>query len=148
MGIDRVGGQRFGMRRQTLEPGVLVGRKHREHAAGEREHFLLLEDDLVLVGVEFAVAPGQLFCHFEVARNGRRLIVAAGMHGTDAKFFRQGNDFIARAAVAHDQVASKATQFGVQLGQADMDETQTPVILWQLIEDIGVVDKHAIHLLR
>ncbi len=76
------------MGRQALEPGILIGRKHREYAAGEREHFLLLEDDLVLVGMEGAVAPGQLFGHREIAGNGRRFMVGAGMHGIDPEFFR------------------------------------------------------------
>ncbi len=88
MGVDRVGGQGLGMRRQALEPGILVRRKHREHAAGEREHFLFLEDDLVLVGMEGAVALGQLFGHGEIAGNGRRFMVGAGMHGIDSEFFR------------------------------------------------------------
>ena len=83
-----------------------------------------------------------------IARDRERFIIGAGMHCINVECLRQRHHLIPGAAVAHDEVASKTTQFLIQAGQAGVNETQAAIVARQAVENIGVIHEDAVHLLR
>ncbi|MNZ84055.1 hypothetical protein D3C78_1028000 [compost metagenome] len=146
--LDGIGREIEGV--ELAQPGVLVGREHAERCAREREHFVALEDHMVLERVQRHAARLQGRAHARVARQGLGLVVVVGEHGRGAQLLRQPWNFRFGHALAHDQsglrVAAERAQVRIQRHQAVPDELHAPVGARQRLEDGCIEKKHAMHL--
>ena len=139
-------------RQQALEPGILVRREDGKRLAGLGQHFRLFEDHLVLAGDHPAATRRQRGCHRGIPCNGGRLIVFIDEHGRRAQLCRQQRYLACRMRMPDDHAAAVAAQFGVEFGQALVDEGHPAVgngaVALQRVEDVAVENKHAMHAAR
>ncbi len=132
---------------QPLQPGIPVRGEYREGPAGLRLHLVSGEDHLILPGMEGDAALPQGGGDPVVARLGRRLVVAVGMHGGDPEFARERRNFVLRPAVAHDQATAAPAQRRVEFDQRVADEMHAAVApRRQRVEYGPVEDEGAVHL--
>ena len=145
--LDRPGLQVGG--NEALQPGVLVRREYREGRAALRHHLVALEDHLILEIHEGNVGAGFVITEtafdFLVTGDGRRLVIAIGIHGAGVQLLRQTRNFHARIAMAHDQFATHCAQCGGDLLHRAQDELHAPVAARQRIENGCVEDENAMH---
>jgi hypothetical protein len=133
--------------RELLQPCVLVGREHREGLAGQRQHFVAFEDDLILVLLESDAVARQFGGDLTVAQQRCRLVVPVARHGGDAQLARQRRHQLSRPAVLHDETAAECAQGGVQFDDRCMDELDpsvgAPAFREQFVENFGVEHEDA-----
>ena len=147
----RVGRQLEGV--QFLPPGAQVGGEHAVRPPLLRQHFVALEQYLVLVVTEGNSLRLQSERHLLVAGDGIRLIIAVGEYFAYPQLDRQADDAVDRGAVADDQSAPLRAIFQRQLLQAPVqfmhaveDEFDPPIATGrQCIEDVGVKNEGAEH---
>ena len=136
-------------RRQRSQPRVPVRREHRERLARLREHFVALEDHLVLRRVECDAARGERLRDGRVAIARLRLVVVIREYGVDAQLRGEAWNLVARARMPDDQPAAAAREARRQFGDAVMDELDAPVAgAGKRIEDLAIEYESAMHLRR
>jgi hypothetical protein len=90
-------------------------------------------------------APARRALDRVVALAGGRLVVLVGEDRVHAERGGEARDRVARAVVAHDEVAAPGAQPGLQLGHAAVDEFHPPVgARRERIEDFAVEDEGAV----
>ena len=139
---------RVGRRHQRLHPGILVRREDRERPAGLGQHFRFLEDDLVLAEDQAPALGHQCAGDRGVPRHRGRLIVFIAEYSLHIELRCQPRYLGRCMGMADDQPAAVRAQFGIQLGQALVDEIDPAVSLvalcLQRIENFAVENENAV----
>ena len=148
MGLNGVG---LEVKRIDLfQPGIFVGREHAVGLASLREHFVALEDHVVLEAVPGHAAALQAGIDVGIPGERCRLVVMVGKYRIGRQARGQGRHGVAGLALKHHQprpgVARPRRQLlelTVQIDQRFPDELHPPVGARERGEDVAVKDKHA-----
>ncbi len=142
---DRIGLQ--GMRRQRLQPGVLVGREHAEGRSRRGKHFLTLENHRVLVVMDGDALGVQCSFDGSVARQRGGVVVVIEEHGIDREPGSQLHDLVACDPMPDDESAAAGLQRLLQFDDAGVDERDPTVgRVGERIEDFTVENEGANYL--
>jgi hypothetical protein len=115
--------------RQTLQPGIPVGRKHGVRPSGLRQHLIPVKQRLILERLEGnSVGLNAALTAASVALLGLRFVVAIGKHRSNAKLPRQRPGIsLSCPAMAHDHCAAACAQRRIKLDQRLADELDASI---------------------
>ena len=123
---------------------VAIGREHRVGTARLRDDLVLLEDDLVLAGMEGDARRRERLRNAGVACDGLRLVVPVREHRVDAELHRERGNRLARMAVTHDEATAVTLQRGREIRHGLADELDPAVVAArQRVQDLAVEHEYA-----
>src|SRR5690349_17177335 len=106
------------LRTQPSQPRILVRREDAERSTGLSQHFLRLEDHLILAAVPSDALRQKSAFDLAVALERGRLIVSVCIHCMHLQSHGQSRNLIARTAMQNPKRTAKPAQCRGQLSDA------------------------------